>query len=86
MPQKWRECMGCALVTDKVAQCLLKLQLHLQKVRLRHINCPSALFFVPGLAATDKGGRRSSPQEDSLPYSTIADGNMRTCSCFGPFS
>lgn len=32
MPQMWHECMGCALVTDKVVQCLYKLLAHREKV------------------------------------------------------
>jgi hypothetical protein len=32
LPRRWEECMGCALISDKVAQCLRMLQLHRVKV------------------------------------------------------
>jgi hypothetical protein len=49
MLQKWKACMGCELLTDKVAQCLLKLQLHREKVRpplLSTFLCVTAFTFA----------------------------------------
>lgn len=38
--------MGCALLTDKVTQCLLKLQLHKEKVLHCHTTTPfTSLFY-----------------------------------------
>jgi hypothetical protein len=61
MLQKWKACMGCELLTDKVAQCLLKLQLHREKVRpplLSTFLCPTVFAF----AVCSSQPRRTSAQ------------------------